>query len=195
MPFITEEIWQNIKNRDNPLIVENWERNLKVKANESGPDEINSLIAIITNIRSIKSEINIKSKEFLTLERKKGDKLKKITNLDFYLTKLANIESIREVTQFSDNSDTFKVNNSKFALIIPANIDLNNELSRVTKEEEKITKDISDLSKRLENKEFLNKAPKSVVEENLKKLTDMKEDKQRIESSRVLIEKLINNNE
>ena len=56
-------------------------------------------------------------------------------------------------------------------------------------------KDISDLSKRLENKEFLNKAPKSVVEENLKKLTDMKEDKQRIESSRVLIEKLINNNE
>ena len=195
MPFITEEIWQNLKNRDNPLIVENWERNLKVKANESGPDEINSLIAIITNIRSIKSEINIKSKEFLTLERKKGDKLKKITNLDFYLTKLANIESIREVTQFSGNSATFKVNNSEFALIIPANIDLNNELSRVTKEEEQIIKDISDLSKRLENKEFLNKAPKSVVEENLKKLTDMKEDKQRIESSRVLIEKLINNNE
>ena len=84
--------------------------------------------------------VNIKSKEFLTLERKKGDKLKKITNLDFYLTKLANIESIREVTQFSYNSATFKVNNSEFALIIPANIDLNNELSRVTKEEEQIIK-------------------------------------------------------
>ena len=35
------------KNRDNPLIVENWERYLKVKANESGPDEINSLRNLI----------------------------------------------------------------------------------------------------------------------------------------------------
>ena len=58
-----------------------------------------------------------------------------------------------------------------------------------------LTKDISDMSKRLENKDFLNKAPKSVVEENLQKLDDMKVDNQRIKSSRVLIEKLIINNE
>ena len=51
------------------------------------------------------------------------------------------------------------------------------------------------MSKRLENKDFLNKAPKSVVEENLQKLDDMKVDNQRIKSSKVLIEKLINNNE
>ena len=80
-------------------------------------------------------------------------------------------------------------------MTIPETVDLNNELSRALKEEEKILKDISDMSKRLENKDFLNKAPKSVVEEGLKKLDDMKADNQRIESSRILIEKLINNNE
>ena len=191
MPFITEEIWQNLKKRDNPLIIQKWrEIPLNVDHNNLS-EEINDLIEIISNIRSIRVELNIKPKEKLAIEVINNSEALKIKNLEFYLSRIANISNITEVSDFSDKSANFNVNNSRFSLLIPASIDLTAELSRVVKEEEKIEKEINSISNRLKNKEFIDKAPKKIVEENKTKIEDMMQNKERLSSSKELIKRLI----
>ena len=111
--------------------------------------------------------------------------------MEFYLSKIANISNITQVSDFSDKSANFNVNNSQFSLIIPASIDLTAELSRVVKEEEKLEKEINSISSRLKNKDFIDKAPKKVVEENKIKIEDMMQNKERLLSSKELIKRLI----
>ena len=111
--------------------------------------------------------------------------------MEFYLSKIANISNITEVSNFSNKSANFNVNNSRFSLLIPTSIDLSAELSRVIKEEEKLEKEINSISNRLQNKGFIAKAPKKVVEENKIKIEDMIKNKQRLSSSKELINKLI----
>ncbi|MEC9074500.1 MAG: valine--tRNA ligase, partial [Pseudomonadota bacterium] len=173
MPFITEEIWQNIKKRDNPLIIQKWREISLADGHNNLGDEINDLIEIISNIRSIRVELNIKPKEKLAIEVINNSEALKIKNLEFYLSKIANISYITEVSDFSDKSAKFNVNNSRFSLLIPTSIDLTAELSRVIKEEEKLEKEINSISNRLKNKDFIAKAPKKVVEENKIKIEDM----------------------
>ena len=191
MPFITEEIWQNLKKRDNPLIIEKW-RNISLTNDSNNlSEEINDLIEIISNIRSIRVELNIKPKEKLTIEVINNSEALKIKNLKFYLSNIANISNITQVSDFSDKSANFNVNNSQFSLLIPASIDLTAELSRVVKEEEKLEKEINSISNRLKNKDFIDKAPKKVVEENKIKIEDMMQNKERLLSSKELIKRLI----
>ena len=187
MPFITEEIWQNIKKRDNPLIIQKWREISLADGHNNLGDEINDLIEIISNIRSIRVELNIKPKEKLAIEVINNSEALKIKNLEFYLSKIANISYITEVSDFSDKSAKFNVNNSRFSLLIPTSIDLTAELSRVIKEEEKLEKEINSISNRLKNKDFIAKAPKKVVEENKIKIEDMMQNKERLSSSKELI--------
>ena len=191
MPFITEEIWQNLKKRDNPLIIEKWRDISLTDDSNNLSEEINDLIEIISNIRSIRVELNIKPKEELIIEVTNNSEALKINNLEFYLSKIANISNINEVSDFSDKSANFNVNNSRFSLLIPASIDLTAELSRVVKEEEKLEKEINSISNRLKNKDFIDKAPKEVVEENKIKIEDMMQNKERLLSSKDLIKRLI----
>ena len=191
MPFITEEIWQNLKKRDNPLIIEKWRDISLTDDSNNLSEEINDLIEIISNIRSIRVELNIKPKEKLVIEVTNNSEALKINNLEFYLSKIANISNINEVSDFSDKSANFTVNGSRFSLLIPASIDLTTELSRVVKEEEKLEKEINSISNRLKNKNFIDKAPKEVVEENKIKIEDMMKNKERLLSSKELIKRLI----
>ena len=191
MPFITEEIWQNLKKRDNPLIIQKWREIPLTVDHNNLSEEINDLIEIISNIRSIRVELNIKPKEKLAIEVINNSEALKIKNLEFYLSNIANISNITEVSDFSDKSANFSVNNSRFSLLIPTSIDLTTELSRVIKEEEKLEKEINSISSRLKNKDFISKAPIKVVEENKIKIEDMMQNKERLSSSKELIKKLI----
>ena len=194
MPFITEEIWQNIKKRKNPLIIEPWERDFDIDHDDQVISEIPHLIDIISSVRSIRVELNIKAKETLTLEIIEGDPTIDIVNLNLYLKKLAKVDVV-EVEVFSKNSAIFGVSDADLSLSIPESVNLKNELSRVTKDQEKIMNEISDIARRLENKDFIDKAPKNIVEENIKKLDELKTEDGRIQSSKTLIENLVKNNE
>ena len=191
MPFITEEIWQNIKKRDNPLIIEKW-RNISLLDDKNNfEQEVNDLIEIISNIRSIRVELNIKPKEDLVIEIMNNSAVLKIKNLKFYLLKIANITNIVEVSKFSQKSANFNVNNSKLSLLIPESIDLSDEFQRVVKAEEKLENEIHLIMNRLKNEDFVAKAPKKVVEDNKIKLEDMMKQRDSLSSSKELIEKLI----
>ena len=197
MPFITEELWENLGYKEKPLILSGWDLNLPEKEDVNLSLNTSLLIEIISSVRSIRSELNIPSKAYLSLEvkEKNYEKLSKIENVNVLLNKLVRIDTIANVSNFSDRAASFSVLEIDFSLVIDDSIDLSMELLRIEKEEDKISQDINLLKKKLDNKNFVEKAPKNVVQENIDRLDDLNSNLIKVRESKLFIGKFVSNGE
>ena len=197
MPFITEELWENLGYKEKPLILSEWDLNLPEKEDVNLSLNTSLLIEIISSVRSIRSELNIPSKTYLSLEvtEKNYEKLSKIENVNVLLNKLVRIDTIANVSNFSDRAASFSVLEIDFSLVIDDSIDLSMELLRIEKEEDKISQDINLLKKKLNNKNFVEKAPKNVVQENIDRLDDLNSNLIKVRESKLFIGKFVSNGE
>ena len=197
MPFITEELWENLGYKEKPLILSEWDLNLPEKEDVNLSLNTSLLIEIISSVRSIRSELNIPSKAYLSLEvkEKNYEKLSKIENVNVLLNKLVRIDNIANVSNFSDRAASFSVLEIDFSLVIDDSIDLSMELLRIEKEEDKISQDINLLKKKLDNKNFVEKAPKNVVQENIDRLNDLNSNLIKVRESKLFIGKFVSNGE
>jgi valyl-tRNA synthetase len=197
MPFITEELWENLGYKEKPLILSEWDLNLPEKEDVNLSLNTSLLIEIISSVRSIRSELNIPSKTYLSLEvtEKNYEKLSKIENVNVLLNKLVRIDTIANVLNFSDRAASFSVLEIDFSLVIDDSIDLSMELLRIEKEEDKISQDINLLKKKLDNKNFVEKAPKNVVQENIDRLDDLNSNLIKVRESKLFIGKFVSNGE
>ena len=197
MPFITEELWENLGYKEKPLILSEWDLNLPEKEDVNLSLNTSLLIGIISSVRSIRSELNIPSKTYLSLEvtEKNYEKLSKIENVNVLLNKLVRIDTIANVSNFSDRAASFSVLEIDFSLVIDDSIDLSMELLRIEKEEDKISQDINLLKKKLNNKNFVEKAPKNVVQENIDRLDDLNSNLIKVRESKLFIGKFVSNGE
>ena len=197
MPFITEELWENLGYKEKPLILSEWDLNLPEKEDVKLSLNTNFIINIISSIRSIRSELNIASKTNLSLEVMEKDykKLSKIQDIKLLLNRLVRVDDLIKVSNFSDRAASFSVSEIDFALVIDDSIDLSMELLRIEKEEEKIFQDINSLKKKLDNKNFIEKAPKEVVQENIDRLDDLSSSLTKVKESKLFIGKFVSNGE
>ena len=194
MPFITEEIWSSIKERD-PLITGSWDNNYPNYKDNIDVKNVSKLINIISGVRSIRAELHIPSKEFLELEVKTENfsNIFDIEDSSIFLENLAKVNKINSKEHFSKRSAIFTSDNIELALKIPNNVDLRKEFERMKKEELKIKSNIGGIQDKLKNKNFLSKAPEDVVSENKDRLEGLNENLKKIRQSISLIEKLTNN--
>ena len=197
MPFITEELWENLGYKEKPLILSEWDLNIPEKEDVKLSLNTNFIINIISSIRSIRSELNIASKTNLSLEVMEKDykKLSKIQDIKLLLNRLVRVDDLIKVSNFSDRAASFSVSEIDFALVIDDSIDLSMELLRIEKEEEKIFQDINSLKKKLDNKNFVEKAPKEVVQENIDRLDDLSSSLTKVKESKLFIGKFVSNDE
>ena len=197
MPFITEELWENLGYKEKPLILSEWDLNIPEKEDVKLSLNTNFIINIISSIRSIRSELNIASKTNLSLEVMEKDykKLSKIQDIKLLLNRLVRVDDLIKVSNFSDRAASFSVSEIDFALVIDDSIDLSMELLRIEKEEEKIFQDINLLKKKLDNKNFVEKAPKEVVQENIDRLDDLSSSLTKVKESKLFIGKFVSNDE
>ena len=197
MPFITEELWENLGYKEKPLILSEWDLNIPEKEDVKLSLNTNFIINIISSIRSIRSELNIASKTNLSLEVMEKDykKLSKIQDIKLLLNRLVRVDDLIKVSNFSDRAASFSLSEIDFALVIDDSIDLSMELLRIEKEEEKIFQDINLLKKKLDNKNFVEKAPKEVVQENIDRLDDLSSSLTKIKESKLFIGKFVSNGE
>ena len=195
MPFITEELWNNIGYKKTPLMLSDWDLNLPINEKQNLSSNIDLLIEIVSSVRSIRSELNIPAKASLSMEviENKYEKLNEIENVNLFIKKLARIDSISKTTKFSDRAALFTVSEIDFSLVIDDSIDLSVELIRIEKEEDKILQDIESLKRKLDNKSFVEKAPKSVVQENIQRLEDLSSSLIKVKESKLFIGKFVSN--
>ena len=166
MPFISEEIWHDLKdNNENDLIVSNWpepkEFDLNLDLNFS------TSMNIVTSIRNIRSKNNIPSSSKLDLFS-----AKKISFDEEVVKKLSNLKSINFSNTKDEKSFSFICDSNEFYIPFEGNIDIEGEKIKILKELDHLNKFLISIKKKLNNNKFVSNAPVKVINMERKKEND-----------------------
>jgi valyl-tRNA synthetase len=181
MPFITEEIWQQVKTlaskEGDTIMLQPYPEADSSKVDEQATSDIEWLKNVIIGIRNIRGEMNIAPGKLLPVYFNNGsddDKARLDANRQF-LSKLAHLESITwlEPNEEAPMSATALVGDMDILVPMAGLIDKEAELARLTKEMEKIQKELLKIQGKLSNEKFTSKAPEDVVNKERNRLTDM----------------------
>ena len=174
MPFITEEIWQNIRERKDgeSISITSWPKN-KIIDNRI-VEEGEKIQTLISEIRNLRSSLGISPKESLDLIVKSEHNVyQKYAPL---VIKLANINSYSFTQESIANAKSFIISTDEF--FVPVAIDEAKEKEELEKELKRQEGFLMAVTKKLSNEKFVNNAPEDVVAIEKKKQNDAQ---QRIE--------------
>jgi len=168
MPYVTEEILENLFKSSNFAISSTWPEPIHNELTST--NSIDLIIKIISSIRSLRVEKNIPPNAKIDILLKNADEHKReiIKNNKSLITNLAKIKNITFVSEELTQSENFIISTiDELVLMIPLDglIDTAAEKNRLNKELSNINNEIDQISKRLNNQMFIDKAPSNVVEE------------------------------
>lgn len=193
MPFVTEELWNRFDDieREDMLILSAWPT-LKINNDTAPKQEINWVIKFITEIRSVRAEMNIPAgaKTPVVIVGANPDIQNKFATHKELLQKMARLDSIDIADTVPEGAIQIVLDGVVIALPLAGVIDVKAELDRLTKEIGKAEKDIFGTEKRLGNQSFVAKAPDKVINEQKRRLQTAKELKQKLEEAYKRLEKL-----
>ncbi|WP_370674893.1 valine--tRNA ligase [Pleomorphomonas sp. PLEO] len=169
MPFITEELWAKTGDtgpaRDNLLVLTSWPEGSRETTDAA--DEINWLIDVITEIRSVRAEMNVAPATLLPLvlvgasEKVRGW----LATHTPAILRLARVSEVSTADVAPGQSAQIVTADGVIALPLSGVVDLDSERARLGKEEGKLMNEIERIDKKLGNAAFVAKAPEEVVEE------------------------------
>ena len=170
MPFVTEELWAETGKfgapRANMLILTDWP-DLAGLEDAEADAELTWLIDVISNVRSVRSEMNVPAGAKLPLVVVGAGEttLKRLVAGTSLITRLARLEEISPQSTVPGESAQFVVGEATWALPLAGFIDISAEKSRLEKEVGKLDGEIAQIDKKLGNEQFVAKAPEEVIEE------------------------------
>jgi valyl-tRNA synthetase len=171
MPFITEELWHELKERpvEDCVIHASWPKALPY--NNNILSESAFAFEAITEIRNTRNSKGLSPKESLSLSVKEGE-VELINAFWPVIKKLSNLKEVNFVTEKISNASGFIIKSTEFFIPLSGKVD-------VTKEKESILKDLeyqrgfmTSVDKKLSNEKFVNSAPPQVIEIERKKKAD-----------------------
>ncbi|WP_276374080.1 valine--tRNA ligase [Chryseolinea sp. H1M3-3] len=170
MPFITEELWHELKERNaDCIIVAPWPKSKT--PNEKILIEGSVAFEIITEIRNTRNAKGISPKEALRLLFKsEGPALIK----DFWpiIQKLSNVSGVSETREKVNNATSFVIKSTEFFIPIEGKMDVAKERETILKELEYHKGFLTSVDKKLSNEKFVKSAPPHVIELERKKKAD-----------------------
>ncbi len=178
MPFVTEELWQNLsESRESDLILATWPEYDNGNVDEDAAKEMDWLIQLISDIRTARAEMNVPAGaklDMLVAGTTSGTKDTINAQADV-LKRLARLENIDTLEgDAPKGAISVVVGEATYYLPLAGVIDVDAEKARLTKSLEKLNKEIKSVSGRLKNENFVSKAPPHVIEENKKGLAEAK---------------------
>ena len=164
MPFITEEIWQTLPHDGESIMISEWpvykdEHNFSVEE-----QEMDRIMEAVRAIRNRRAEMNVppskKAKYYIATAHK--DTFEKA---GIFMQRLASC-SEAEIGDSFEIDDTVCIVTTDAKIYIPLGelVDFEKEIARLNKEKEKVLKDLEFIDKKLNNENFVAKAPKTVVD-------------------------------
>ncbi|RFB05966.1 valine--tRNA ligase [Parvularcula marina] len=165
MPFVTEELWAQTGKRDGFVMLADWQG--PGIENPQAAADLNAVIELISEIRSLKAEMNIPPSVKMPLTALSADDVTKarLTGFTDLIERLARIEGISFAEEPPKGAAQLVVGGVSYALAIADFIDLDAEKARLTKEIGKTEGEIKKIDGKLSNENFVSRAPKEVVEE------------------------------
>ena len=168
MPYVTEEIFENLFQSPELVILSPWPKTINPK--DTHENIIDLSIQLISAVRSIRVEKNIPSKsrpciilKNVNLEKKRI--INENKNLIINLAKLSEIEFSSDEEVINEKFIVTTIDNITLMLPLEGLIDFDGERNRLNKELTDINNEIDIINKRLSNPMYIEKAPSNVVNE------------------------------
>jgi valyl-tRNA synthetase len=203
MPFITEEIWQtlpgSVRNADcgrpnkkpgdtcESIMISPYPISDEKLINAEIEQDMQMVMDLIMAIRNIRGEMNIAPSMQIRAIVKVEDEIlgEHLGKSAGYVKTLARLSELRIGVEEAKPKTvaTGVIKGAEVYVPLEGIIDLTQELDRLRKEIAKISKDIEVFSKKLSNKNFVDKAPKEVVAKDTAKLEEFKVKREKLEQS------------
>ena len=173
MPFITEELWQNIKERgeSESIMLQNT-KDLAAEFDSAFLEKIAIFKEVTANIRATRQQKNLSPREALALQIV-GES--PVAGLESILTKMGNLTAIENTTTPDDTAVSFRVGTTEFAIPMGALIDKDAEIAKMQEELAYHEKFLKSVEAKLLNPNFVNKAPEKIIAIERKKQSDASE--------------------
>ena len=173
MPYLTEELNEKIFGSADMMISQSWPAEVDLPVSDA-PDEIRYLINLISEIRYIRSEMNVPLSAKPVLQTRGASELQ-TRSMDgnmAALLRLARLESVAAVDAFETGTARGTVDGVDIGLPLAGILDLGAERQRLEKAIAGVASEIDKISRKLDNPGFIAKAPEEVVEENRRRLEE-----------------------
>ena len=168
MPFITEELWQNLAERREGESIMNAQQRPAGSFDEAFLARFASVQELITSIRSLRTSKNLSPREALILEASESYPYE----LDEVLIKMAGLSEIDRSGKRSEGAVSFVIGTDEFAVPMAAYINVEEELAKLRADLEYQQKFLAGVEKKLSNESFVSKAPEAVIALEQKKKAD-----------------------
>ncbi|MGG3560458.1 valine--tRNA ligase [Neobacillus rhizosphaerae] len=176
MPFITEEIWQNLPHAGESITTAAWPEVKSELSDEQAAQDMKLLMEMIRAVRNIRAEVNtpMSKKIKMLVKAKDVSILKAVETNRSYIERFCNPEELQMgiTVESPEKAMTAVITGLEIILPLEGLINIDEEIARLEKEYEKLNKEVERVQKKLNNEGFMKKAPESVVAEERAKEQD-----------------------
>ena len=174
MPFITEELWQNIYERKDgeSIMRDKLELETPTADEQALTANIELLKQIIGGVRTIRNQKNISPREALKLQIVGANELEAYNCV---LAKMANLDEIAVVNEKDGTASAFMVGTTEYAVPLGDKIDVAAEIEKAEAQLKHLEGFLAGINKKLSNEKFVANAPEAVVALERKKKSDSEE--------------------
>ena len=185
MPFITEELWETLSQRNEMLVHCDWPEFDSALIDHAADLEMNWVVNLIESIRSARAQLRVPAGLKIPMIFLKMDSEAKQAweNNSEMIQKLARITELTSADDIPKGSIAISAKGASFALPLEDIIDVKEEKKRLSKSLDKLQKEISALKGRLQNSKFIKSAPEEVILETQENLVLREEEEAKLLSA------------
>jgi valyl-tRNA synthetase len=187
MPFVTEELWAKLaaegEGRDTLLILAPWPKHQALE-NAEADAEIGWVIRLISEVRSVRSEMNVPAgaKVPLVITGANDETTARVKRHEETILRLARIDAM-SFGKAPAGAVQIVLDEATLALPLAGIIDVAAESKRLKREIDKVGSEIRQLDAKLANEKFVARAPEHVVEEQRERKADAEATAARLEQA------------
>lgn len=195
MPFVTEEIWQQIGGQDKSIVVADYPRVMEAYQDSQVEAQMAQLMELIRAVRTIRNEMNTPLSKpvdlYIKVQDAEGQALLEANQA--YIKRFCNPAQLL-ISQAPEHPEEVVTQVLSFAeILMPLKglIKLEDELARLEGEQAKLEKEVARIDGKLSNEKFVSRAPEQVVAEERNKrqgyLSQLETVKERIQQVKDLM--------
>lgn len=174
MPFITEELWQHIydRNKGESIMRDRLDIPAATEEDEKLTDAMENVKQIVSSVRMIRNQKNIAQKDALELQTVGTNNYSGFTSV---IVKMANLSAVNTVESKDSSASAFMVGTDEFAVPLGDKIDVQAEIEKQEAQLKHLEGFLAGINKKLSNEKFVANAPEAVVALERKKQSDSEE--------------------
>ncbi|MBP3787703.1 MAG: valine--tRNA ligase, partial [Prevotella sp.] len=174
MPFITEELWQALyeRNAGDSIMRESLTLAAPTAAELKLLADMEQVKQVVSGVRMVRNQKNIAPKETLELQAVGANNF---AQYNAVVTKMANLSAINVVVEKDATASAFMVGTDEFAVPLGNMIDICGEIEKQEAQLKHLEGFLAGVMKKLSNERFVANAPEAVVALERKKQSDSEE--------------------